>query len=105
MVSKKRCFMSIRALRRLDERLLCEMLRKFPGYLRDCGIELPDPLDRTAMNYLAIHAAWDYPSIPAELVDVHRQTSASRPATPPSVTAPPVNGRDAGARAEWRVRS
>jgi hypothetical protein len=62
--------MSVRALRRLDEKLLCEVLKQFPSYLRDCGLELPDPPERTAMDYEAIHAACVSPSIPNELDDV-----------------------------------
>lgn len=62
--------MTVRALRRLDEKLLCEVLRKFPGYLRERGLELPDPPEKPAMGYEAIQAACISPEIPDELDDV-----------------------------------
>ena len=41
MAGKKRCFATVRALRRLDAALLCEVLRKFPEYLAERGLSVP----------------------------------------------------------------
>lgn len=46
--------MTVRALKRLDENLLCAVLRKFPDLLRDRGLVLPDPPDRESLDYDAI---------------------------------------------------
>ena len=70
MAGKKRCFVSVRALKRLNESLLCEVLNKFPGYLQATRLKLPDPPDRDAMNYEAIQEACLSSDIPADLDDV-----------------------------------
>ena len=70
MVGKKRCFVSVRALRRLNENLLCEVLKKFPGYLHECGLKLPDPPDRETLDYEAIQEACMSGDIPPDLDDV-----------------------------------
>ena len=70
MAGKKRCFVSVRALKRLNESLLCEVLNKFPGYLQETRLKLPDPPDRDAMNYEAIQEACLSNDIPPDLDDV-----------------------------------
>ena len=40
MAGKKKCFSTIRALRRLDPATLCDVLGKFPAYLKTCGLKL-----------------------------------------------------------------
>ncbi len=70
MVGKKRCFISERALRRLEKNLLCEVLGKFPGYLHECGLELPDPPERDGLDYLAIQEACMSAEVPPDLDDV-----------------------------------
>jgi hypothetical protein len=70
MAGKKRCFSSVRALKKLDERLLCGVLGKFPQYLHSRGIELPDPPGRSRIDYEAIRDACMAGDIPTELDDV-----------------------------------
>lgn len=70
MAGKKRCFVTVRALKRLDEKLLCEVVGKFPEYLGARGLILPDPPDRDTLNYEAIREACMSGDIPAELDDV-----------------------------------
>ncbi len=69
-MAKKRCFSTIRALRRLHPELLCAVLRKFPDYMDQRGIDLsaepaPDPVP-----YEEIHAACMSGDIPHDLDDV-----------------------------------
>jgi len=61
---------TVRALKRLDEKLLCAVLGKFPEYLRTCGLVIPDLPDRDSLNYDAIRDACMAGSIPPELDDV-----------------------------------
>lgn len=70
MVGKKRCFVSVRALKRLNKNLLCEVLEKFPGYLSECGLKLPDPPDREGLDYEAIQEACMSAEVPTDLDDV-----------------------------------
>ncbi len=70
MPGKKRCFVTIRALKRLDENLLCAVLGKFPEYLQARGLALPEPPDREILDYDAIKEACMSGDIPAELDDV-----------------------------------
>ncbi len=70
MPGKKRCFVTVRALKRLDENLLCMILGKFPDHVRARGLVLPDPPDREALDYEAIKEACMSGDIPAELDDV-----------------------------------
>lgn len=70
MAGKKRCFVTVRALKRLDEKVLCAVLEKFPEHLRTCGVVIPDRPDRQALNYDAIRDACMSGSIPPELDDV-----------------------------------
>lgn len=70
MAGKKRCFGTVRALKRLDEKLLCAVLAKFPEHLRACGLVLQDPPERDSLNYDAIRDACMSGDIPAELDDV-----------------------------------
>ena len=70
MVGKKRCFVSVRALKRLNKNLLCEVLEKFPGYLHECGLKLPDPPEREGLDYEAIQEACMSADVPADLDDV-----------------------------------
>jgi len=51
MAGKKRCFVTVRALRRLDEKLLCAVLGKFPEHLATWGLVLPDPYGRIASHW------------------------------------------------------
>lgn len=70
MPGKKRCFVTVRALKRLDENLLCAVLGKFPEYLQARRLVLPDPPDRESLDYDAIKEACMSGDIPAELDDV-----------------------------------
>jgi len=70
MAGKKRCFVTVRALKRLDETLLCEVLGKFPQYLHARGLVLPDPPDPDRLDYEAIREACLSEDIPPELDDV-----------------------------------
>ena len=70
MAGKKRCFVTVRALKRLDENLLCAVLGKFPEYLRTCGLVIPDSPDRDSLNYDAIRDACMGGAVPPELDDV-----------------------------------
>ena len=62
--------MTVRALKRLDERLLCEVFDKFPKHLRFLGLVLPEAPDRDALDYEAIKEACTPGDIPAEPDDV-----------------------------------
>jgi len=57
MPGKKRCFASVKALRRLNPALLCEVLSKFPGYLAARKLSLPAAPDSKNMPYAAIQDA------------------------------------------------
>ena len=70
MSGKKRCFVSVRALKRLNKNLLCEVLEKFPGYLHECRLKLPDPPEREELNYDAIQEACMSANVPPDLDDV-----------------------------------
>jgi len=70
MPGKKRCFVSVLALKRFDENLLCAVLGKVPDHLRDRALVLPDPPDQDAVDYEAIRDACMSGDIPAELDDV-----------------------------------
>jgi|GEM_PF-1434751 len=70
MAGKKRCFVTVRALKRLDEKVLCAVLGKFPEYLRTCDVVIPESADRDSLNYDAIRDACMTGSIPHELDDV-----------------------------------
>lgn len=70
MAGKKRCFVTVRALKRLDPNLLCAVLGKFPEYLGLCGLAIPESPDRDSLNYDAIRDACMRGDIPADLDDV-----------------------------------
>jgi len=70
MAGKKRCFVTVRALKRLDEKMLCAVLGKFPEYLRTCGLTLPEQPERDALNYDAIRDTCMGGTIPPGLDDV-----------------------------------
>jgi hypothetical protein len=70
MAGTKRCFMSVRALKRLNERLLCDILRKFPDHLQAHGLMILDSPDRDNLNYEAIRDLCMAGGIPGELEDV-----------------------------------
>ena len=70
MPTKKRCFSSVRALRRLNPEILCQVLGKFPDYLVSRKLSLPrDPVE-DSMPYDAILDACMAGDIPHELDDV-----------------------------------
>lgn len=70
MAGKKKCFSTIRALRRLDAATLCDVLAKFPAYLKHCGLTLPTKPEPKNLNYEGILAACMGGDIPSELDDV-----------------------------------
>ena len=82
MPGPRRCFATAKALQRLDAVLICDVLRKFPGYLKDRGLTLPphprddDPAVESAahrgagLDYEAIRAACMGGDLPADLDDV-----------------------------------
>lgn len=70
MAGSKRCFVTVRALKRLNERLLCEILRKFPHHLQGHGLTIPDPPTRDTLYFEGIRDACVASDIPADLEDV-----------------------------------
>lgn len=70
MAGTKRCFVTVRALQRLNETLLCEVLGKFPDHLRAYGLDLPDPPSRDRLDYEVIRNLCMAGDIPPELDDV-----------------------------------
>ena len=69
MGGPRRCFATAKALQRLDAALLCEVLRKFPGYLKDWKLSLPTH-PKEKLDYEGIRAACMAGDMPAELDDV-----------------------------------
>jgi len=57
MPGPRRCFAAAKALRRLDAALLCEVLRKFPAYLKDRGLTVPAHPKDGALDYEGMRAA------------------------------------------------
>lgn len=70
MAGKKRCFSTIRALRRLHPGLLCRVLEKSPEYLVARGVALPEDPTLENMPYDAIKDACMVGDVPGELDDV-----------------------------------
>lgn len=62
--------MTVRALKRLNERLLCDILRRFPDHLQAHGLRIPDSPDRDNLNYEAIRDFCMAGGMPGELEDV-----------------------------------
>ena len=70
MATKNRCFANTKALKRLNPALLACVLRKFPEYVKECGLRLPREPDSDNMPYDAIQAVCMSGDIPHELDDV-----------------------------------
>ena len=70
MAGKKRCFATVSALRKLDPVVLCEVLGKFPEYLKHKGLALPKEPDTKNLDYDKIRTACMDGDIIAELDDV-----------------------------------
>jgi hypothetical protein len=70
MAGKKRCFSTVRALRRLDPRLLCDVLGKYRAYLAARELELPAAPTAENLPYAAIKDACMVGDIEPELDDV-----------------------------------
>ncbi len=70
MPGPRRCFATAKALQRLDAGLLCEVLRKFPGYLKERKLSLPADPKEGKLDYEAIRAACMDGDLPTELDDV-----------------------------------
>ncbi len=70
MAGKKRCFSTVRALRRLDPKVLCEVLAKFPDYLFERKFSLPAEPSSETVQYEAVRDACMAEGIPHDLDDV-----------------------------------
>ncbi|NQT91546.1 MAG: hypothetical protein HQ559_02210, partial [Lentisphaerae bacterium] len=70
MANKKKCFSTVKALRRRDPVLLCELLGKFPDYLRARKLRLPKGAERKNLDYQGICDACMAGDIPHKLDDV-----------------------------------
>lgn len=72
MPGKKRCFASTKALRRLDPKVLVELLGHFREYVESKGLALPPPQEATAVNldYGRLRDVCMAGDIPHELDDV-----------------------------------
>ena len=57
MPGPRRCFATAKALQRLEAGLLCEVLMKFPEYLKERGLKLPANPTQDNLDYEAIRAA------------------------------------------------
>jgi len=70
MPGPRRCFATAKALQRLEAVLLCEVLMKFPEYLKARDLKLPANPNQDNLDYEAIRAACIYGDMPADLDDV-----------------------------------
>ncbi len=70
MAGKKRCFSTVQALRRLDPKVLCEVLAKFPDYLIGRKLSLPAEPSSETVRYDEVRDACMAGNIPHELDDV-----------------------------------
>jgi len=70
MPGPRRCFATAKALQRLEAVLLCEVLMKFPEYLKAQNLKLPVKPTHDNLDYEAIRAACMCGDIPADLDDV-----------------------------------
>ncbi len=70
MPGPRKCFLTIKSLQRLDPRLLCAVLQKFPDVLRAHKIRLPAQPDLSNLDYPALQALCLCGDLPAELDDV-----------------------------------
>ena len=70
MFGPRRCFATVKAVRHLDARLLCEVLRKFPNYLRVQKLVLPAHPREDNLDYETIQTACMSGDMPKELDDV-----------------------------------
>jgi len=70
MPGPRRCFATAKALQRLEAVLLCEVLMKFPEYLKERSLQLPAKPTQDNLDYEAIRAACMSGDMPADLDDV-----------------------------------
>jgi hypothetical protein len=70
MATKQQCFSSTKALKRLCPSILTQVLRRFPDFLAQAGLELPAEPSLDSMPYDAIRTACMSSQIPPELDDV-----------------------------------
>lgn len=75
MPGPRRCFSTASALQRLNPVLLCDVLSKFPDYLKERGLRLPANPSEDTLDYEAIRAACMHSDMPADLDDVLSYTS------------------------------
>jgi len=70
MAARKRCFASVPALRRFEPGVLCELFKRFPEYLAECGVTLPDAPDESNLNYQTLLDLCMGKGLPEELDDL-----------------------------------
>ncbi len=70
MADTKRCFSTNRALRQRDPIILSEVLRKFPGFIQDRGIIIPNLPDDNRLDYETIRNGLMAGDVPTELDNV-----------------------------------